>query len=57
MELDIESRNLPKGWLVNREGYSAKLNNGKFYCGRLVLEGVEDCDGWCGPNNGPQCNF
>ena len=57
MELDIKHRGLPSGWLVNREGYNAvrSVSNGRFYCGRRVMEDVENCDGYCGPNNGPQC--
>ena len=36
MKLDIENRNLPKGWLVNREGFNSKQVNGVFYCGRSL---------------------
>ena len=57
MELDIKTRNLPKGWLVNPDGFNAKkANNNIFYCGRRVLVGVHGCDGHCGPNNGPNCD-
>ena len=38
MELDIQFRNLPKGWLVNRAGYASKRSptDGKYFCGRRV---------------------
>lgn len=55
MELDIQSRNLPSGWLVNRDGFVARKSGSKYYCGRLVLEDLTNSDGHCGPNNGPQC--
>ncbi len=56
MGFDIrQGRNLPSGWLVNRHGYAAKKSGDLFYCGRLVMEGVENCDGYCGPNDGPNC--
>lgn len=56
MLLDIQSRNLPKGWLVNREGFLAKKGStGLYYCGRCVMIGVFNCDGYCGPDNGPNC--
>ena len=58
MELDVrQGRALPPGWLVNREGYAARKSGDLFYCGRLVLENEEDCDGYCGPTNGPNCIF
>ena len=57
MQLDLFSRNLPKGWLVNREGYpSRKGSTGSFYCGRCVMKNVPNCDGFCGPTNGPNCD-
>ena len=56
MKLDIQARVLPKGYLVNREGYACKKGTtGSFYCGRKVLIGVAFCDGYCGPTNGPAC--
>ncbi|CAF1092464.1 unnamed protein product [Brachionus calyciflorus] len=57
MELDIRFRLLPKGWLVNRDGFAAKKSSetGKTYCGRKNMMGVPLCDGYCGPNNGPNC--
>lgn len=58
MELDVtHGRDLPLGWLVNRDGFAARKKDGLFYCGRRVLEGVSNCDGYCGPNNGPNCFF
>jgi hypothetical protein len=58
IELDIKARNLPKGWLVNREGFVCrKGEQNRFYCGRKVLISVQGCDGYCGPTNGPQCRY
>jgi hypothetical protein len=54
MKLDIRSRALPKGYLVNREGYPCRKGvNSIFYCGRKCLFGVAFCDGYCGPTDGP----
>ena len=56
MELDLLSRGLPKGWLINSEGFpSRRGTNDLFYCGRYVLAGTPFCDGYCGPSNGPNC--
>jgi hypothetical protein len=35
MKLDVQSRRLPKGYLVNKEGRTARISaeSGKFYCG------------------------
>ena len=30
--------------------------NRKYYCGKNNMVGVRFCDGFCGPNNGPNCN-
>jgi len=53
MELDIRNRNLPKGWLVNIEGFPAKQspNNERFYCGRRVVNEI-----FCGPDSGKNCH-
>ena len=57
MQLDIAARALPKGYLVNREGRIARAgSNNLWYCGAKVMRGVPNCDGWCGPTNGPQCS-
>lgn len=56
MRLDIDARELPRNYLVNSQGRTARRNaDGTVYCGAYVLEGVPDCDGYCGPNSGPQC--
>lgn len=56
MKLDIRSRALPKGYLVNREGYACKRGEiQSFYCGRKCLIGVAFSDGYCGPKDGPAC--
>lgn len=56
MRLDIKNRGLPAGYLVNRDGFACrKSTNGTWYCGRRVLVGTAGCDGYCGPNDGPQC--
>ena len=58
MELDIKSRNLPRGWLVNPAGFNARKfdENGFYYCGRRVMTTNMDCDGYCGPTDGPNCD-
>lgn len=57
MMLDIKNRSLPKGWLVNKEGFSARRSQiGFFYCGRKCMTGFARCDGYCGPTNGPNCS-
>ena len=57
MQLDLKARLLPKGYLVNKDGKIVRRGEGGlFYCGAKVLVGVRNCDGWCGPTNGPQCN-
>jgi hypothetical protein len=54
MALDLQSRQLPKGYLVNKEGRTVRRGvQDKFYCGSKVLSGFPGCDGWCGPTNGP----
>jgi uncharacterized protein YfkK (UPF0435 family) len=57
MKLDIKYRGLSKGWLVNREGFVSKKSpeTELFYCGRKVMPIDHHCDGFCGPNNGPNC--
>jgi len=57
MELDIITRKLPQGWLVNKEGFISRRKdlNGLFYCGRKVIDQFRRCDGYCGPTNGPNC--
>jgi len=57
MKLDIEARKLPKGFLVNREGFVCrKGTTGQFYCGRkMQTYDPRLCDGYCGPTNGPSC--
>ena len=54
MALDISTRKLPPGWYVNKEGFSCRKGpNGVFYCGRKM--DLLFSDGYCGPNNGPNC--
>lgn len=53
MKLDIDSRNLPKGWLVNSKGFSSrKGKTGLFYCGCLDRNLRMK---YCGPTDGPNC--
>ena len=56
MQLDIKG--LPRGTLVNRHGSTSSRSNetGQLYCGMKVMVGEPDCDGYCGPTNGPNCN-
>ncbi|CAF1087659.1 unnamed protein product [Adineta steineri] len=58
MLLDVKKRNLSYGWLVNRDGASARCSPQeptKFYCGRMVMTHNIRTDGYCGPTNGEQC--
>ena len=57
MKLDVKARKLPKGWYVNRDGCSCRKSKetGHMYCGRLVMQNQQNCDGYCGPTNGPNC--
>lgn len=57
MELDIAARQLPQHWYVNRQGATARRSkeNGRMYCGRCVLMRTLECDGYCGPDDGPNC--
>lgn len=57
MKLDIKKYNLPSGTLMNRQGVKSKKSQktGKFYCGRKNMQGVKGCNGYCGPNDGPNC--
>ena len=57
MKLDVEMQLLPHGWYVNRTGAPTRLSSetGLFYCGRNVMPENSDCDGFCGPTNGPNC--
>ena len=59
MLLDVQKRQLPRGWLVNREGATARCSQEeptKFYCGRMVMTHDPQTDGYCGPTNGEQCD-
>lgn len=58
MELTVRSRGLPRGYLVNREGATARRyrDQGKFYCGRAVMPFAFGSDGYCGPTNGNNCD-
>jgi len=56
MQLDVAARVLPKGYLVNKEGRTARAGSTSlWYCGAKVMSGVPGCDGWCGPNDGISC--
>lgn len=57
MRLDVTSRKLPPNWFVNRDGFACRkgFEGRHFFCGRKVMEDEEACDGYCGPNDGPNC--
>ena len=55
MQLDIESRCLPKGCYVNREGAICRMSDGSMHCGRKIGDVSFRWDGYCGPTNGPNC--
>jgi hypothetical protein len=54
-KLDIETRRLPPGCFVNKLGSVCKINNGVVYCGLKVDRPTGVWNGYCGPNNGPNC--
>lgn len=55
MILDIQTRNLAKGYWVNKDGAACrKGTSGSVYCGRKM--NMMFSDGYCGPTNGPQCS-
>lgn len=57
MRLDVTSRKLPANWFVNRDGFACRKGSEErhFFCGRKVMEDEEGCDGYCGPDDGPNC--
>eukprot|EP00794_Sanderia_malayensis_P013956 gene13956-15412_t len=57
MKMDVKMHKLPPKWYINREGAISRISpeTGRFYCGRCVLQGARNCDGYCGPTNGPNC--
>jgi len=55
MELDIQSRKLGKGNLVNKDGFTAILIDSKFYCGRRI-KGVFSANSNCEPASTSNCN-
>ena len=58
MKLDVKSRQLTKGYLVNREGRISKFNSAqqRFYCGSKVMNNNSFfSDGYCGPDDGNNC--
>ncbi|CAF0973973.1 unnamed protein product [Adineta ricciae] len=58
MLLDVQKRRLPYGWFVNRDGAATRCSEmepTKFYCGRMVMKNNPTTDGYCGPDNGEQC--
>jgi hypothetical protein len=54
-KLDIEVRNLPKGFFVNRKGNICRIKDGVMYCGQNFCPPNQFCDGYCGPKDGPNC--
>ena len=54
MQLDIDVRQLPPRYWVNREGAVCRKSQGKIYCGRKM--DLFHSDGYCGPTNGPSCD-
>lgn len=58
MKLDVQRARLPLGWFINRDGHPANRSpqTHHYYCGRK-MPGLQfaGCDGFCGPNNGPNC--
>ena len=59
MELDVQTRGLTHHYLVNRNGDPSEFNTSedRFYCGKKATAWHNRAwDGYCGPNNGPQCD-
>ena len=63
--LDMQSRNLPKGYFINKMGYPVRkgdlwLGQRRYYCGRKVMpfctRAGYQTDGWCGDDDGENCN-
>eukprot|EP00794_Sanderia_malayensis_P009744 gene9744-10740_t len=57
MKMDVKMHKLPPKWYINKEGAISRkgLVIGRFYCGRCVMQGAKNCDGYCGPLKGPSC--
>ncbi|CAF1048824.1 unnamed protein product [Rotaria sordida] len=58
MLLDVQKRALPRGWLVNSDGASARCSQvmpTTFYCSRKVMPDDGTSDGYCGSTNRSQC--
>ena len=63
-ELDLETRALPSGYLLNKAGFPVRKGRRRgswdgtmtFYCGRKVMNRNTQTDGWCGPTDGNNCS-
>ena len=62
--LDLATRSMPSGYVVNKEGFASRAGDVwqgrvRFYCGRKVMASrtVSGCytDGWCGDDDGENC--
>ena len=58
--LDLSTRNLPEGFVINKSGYPARkgdfwLGMRRYYCGRKVMTMNRSTDGWCGDDDGENC--
>ena len=59
-KLDLETRDLPKGHSLNKDGFAVRKGASwqgatRFYCGRKVMPRDHLSDGWCGPTDGHNC--
>lgn len=58
--LDIQNRKLDiVTYFVNKDGFPSRKSKetNTWYCGRKMKElNISYCDGYCGPNNRPNCN-
>jgi hypothetical protein len=58
--LDLSSRNLPRGYFINKLGYPVRkgevwLGRQRYYCGRKCMPRNTQTDGWCGDDDGENC--
>lgn len=56
MILDVTSRNLPRGWLVNQQGAPCVRRNEHFFCGRVSTYTEDDKILRCNLDDKEQCD-
>ena len=58
--LDLSTRKLPDGYVINKSGYPVRKGEfwqgmRRYYCGRIVMSMNRSTDGWCGYDDGDNC--